>query len=231
MDKKVSISPQLKWYRANKPKAMEKTVSIVIPTYNRPQFLPSAIGAALSQTIECEVIVVNDGGDKPTDIPEEVRFFDRPHEGAAKATNFGIQQATGDLIFNLDDDDLLMPFAMEHLRNEIGDYDVIFSDLLLYPSMDRFPQGFTNYEDLIENNTMPGVLMTTREAALKVPFPDLATGWDRERNLQFCEAGLKIKHLPEFLYLYRDHSGQIQKTKAEEQTKNNEESKRKRQDG
>lgn len=200
--------------------------SIVIATYNRPELVLEAIASALNQTVPCEIVVVNDGGTPPP-IPQAVKlydvvkYFDRPHLGAAATWNFGYQQATGDFVFNLDDDDLLVENTIERLTEEIGDADVIFSDLLLYPSLAAFRQKFEGYEALCKNNTMPDPKLMRREVALKVPVPDLATGWDYERNLQMCEAGLKIKHLPEFLYLYRQHDGQIQKQKSLEQTENN----------
>jgi len=201
---------------------MAKKVSILIPTYNRPKLLPYAVNSALRQTIDCEVLVINDGGCELPKLPTKVRRYNfKKHHGAYYALNRGIWQATGDLIFNLDDDDLLPENAMERLRDEIEDNDVIFSDLMLFPSMIPFPQSFEDYEALLDNNTMPGVLMTTKEAAMKVPFPELSTGWDYERSLRFCEAGLKIKHLAETLYFYRQHPGQIQKRLAHEQTENN----------
>jgi len=187
-------------------------VSIIIATLpERKDFLEEAFESARNQTVPCEIIV-EDGTD-----------------GACVALNRAARRSSGDFIFNLDDDDILPEYAMERLKNEIGDSDVIFSDLLLYPSLKTFQQKFTGYDDLIQNNTLPGVLMTTRKAWQKVPFvEELNTGYDRERNLRFCEAGLKIKHLPEYLYYYRQHPNQTQKLFPKEQTLNNLESKRKR---
>lgn len=178
-------------------------VSIIIPTI-RPDFVKEAVESAENQTIPCEVIV-EDGKD-----------------GACIALNRGVRRSHGEYIFNLDDDDLLPEYAIERLLSEIKDNDVIFSDLLLYPSMIPFKQGFYGYDELLKNNTMPGVLMTTRKAWEKVPFvEEFNTGYDYERNLRFCGSGLKIKHLPEYLYYYRQHEGQTQKLLGEEQTKNN----------
>lgn len=196
-------------------------VSIIIPTYNRPELLREAVDSALSQTVPVEVIVVNDGGVKPNNLPKDVRFYDRPHKGAPDTANYAISKATGDFIFNLDDDDLLAENCIERLLEAIRGSDVAFCDLLLYPDMIPFPQKFDGYGALKLNNTMPDPKLMTREAAIKVPVPNMEVGWDYERNLRMCEAGLKIAHCPEFLYFYRQHSGQIQKTMADEQTKNN----------
>ena len=79
---------------------MTKTISIVIPTFNRADMLPKAIDCALNQTVPCEVIVSDHGsidhtaqvaaeyGDKITYIRREKDFG--PHfcwlEGVLHAT-------------------------------------------------------------------------------------------------------------------------------------------------
>lgn len=199
-------------------------VSIIIATYNRPEFLEEAIDSALSQSVKCEVLVANDGGFQKT-LPDRfanfARFYDLPHQGAPKTLNFLYGEATGNYIFNLDDDDLLAENTIERLLDTINGHDVAFCDLLLYPEMVPFRQEYNGYEALKLNNTMPDPRLMTKEMAIKVPVPDMEAGWDYERWLQICEVGGRIAHCPEFLYYYRQHPGQIQKTRPEEQTKNN----------
>lgn len=98
------------------------TVSAVIPTHNRPDYLASAIESVLSQTYPvCEVIVVDDGseGDETRlavesfndDRIQYIRF-ETPRGGCA-ARNTGIETSTGDLIAFLDDDDRWLPEKIE----------------------------------------------------------------------------------------------------------------------
>lgn len=91
----------------------EPIVSIIIPTYERPQFLWGAIETALGQSYEnIEVIIVDDGSTNPY-ADEIVPEFSKSvtcvrHEenkGLSAARNTGIENASGEYIAFLDDDD------------------------------------------------------------------------------------------------------------------------------
>jgi glycosyltransferase involved in cell wall biosynthesis len=87
-------------------------VSVVIPTYERPDHLRGAIETALGQTVDdLAVIVVDDASatDYATAIADE---YDRvrcvrhdENRGPAAARNTGIDAATGEYVAFLDDDD------------------------------------------------------------------------------------------------------------------------------
>ena len=92
-------------------------VSVVIPTRNRAQWLPRAVGSVLAQTwTDFELLLVDDQStdETPTVI---ARFGDgriRPfrHErntGQSKALNTGIERARGEYVAFLDDDDAWLP--------------------------------------------------------------------------------------------------------------------------
>lgn len=98
-----------------------RTVSVVIPTRNRPDVVLAAVRSALGQTAPpLEVIVVVDGPD-----PQTVARLEDLHEsslrivqhespqGAGAARNTGIFQARGSHIAFLDDDDLWRPGKLE----------------------------------------------------------------------------------------------------------------------
>ncbi|HHP7231512.1 MAG TPA: glycosyltransferase family 2 protein [Xenococcaceae cyanobacterium] len=91
----------------------EILLSIIIPTYNRPQLLPLAVNSALAQTItNFEVIVVDDCSPQPVSLPEHprLRIMRLPqNQGGAAARNIGTQAAKGRWITFLDDDDRLLP--------------------------------------------------------------------------------------------------------------------------
>ena len=88
-------------------------LSIIIPTYNRPQLLLRAVNSALAQTIEdFEVIVVDDCSSQPIDLPPNprLRIIRLPeNKGGSAARNIGTQAAKGHWINFLDDDDELLP--------------------------------------------------------------------------------------------------------------------------
>lgn len=98
-------------------------ISVVIPTYNRADLLPRAIGSVLNQTFDdFELIVVDDGStDHTHDVIQEfiradqrIRYFRRENSGSPAAPrNVGIEQATGRYIAFLDHDDEWLPTKLE----------------------------------------------------------------------------------------------------------------------
>lgn len=94
-------------------------ISIVIPTYNRPDHLERALESALRQTYEnIEIIVVDDGSELSLEVFEEkypsVRFLkNSTNRGACYSRNRGLEIAKGDYINFLDDDDELFPEKIE----------------------------------------------------------------------------------------------------------------------
>lgn len=92
-------------------------LSIIIPTYNRPQLLVRAVKSALAQTIEdFEVIVVDDCSSEPINLPEHPRLqiISLPeNQGGSAARNIDLKAARGHWINFLDDDDELLPHTAE----------------------------------------------------------------------------------------------------------------------
>lgn len=96
-------------------------VSVVIPTYRRPDLLFKCIGALSEQTLplaDFEIIVVSDGPDTITaqalsnwkDQPINLKYLPLPQKaGPAAARNYGWQNAEADLIAFTDDDTLPAP--------------------------------------------------------------------------------------------------------------------------
>ncbi|AZQ67607.1 glycosyltransferase [Silicimonas algicola] len=93
------------------------SVSIVVPTFNRPKLLPRAVRSALLACPEDgQVVVVDDHSVIPAisvlkDISDtRLRVITNGYEkGASGARNFGVFSAFGDAIFFLDDDDEMLP--------------------------------------------------------------------------------------------------------------------------
>ena len=98
---------------------MNPMVTVILPTYNRAEFLKESIQSVLSQTFtDFELIVVDDGSTDPT---EEVvrefsgfRYISFPqNRGVSKARNLGIELARGRYICFLDSDDLWVENKLE----------------------------------------------------------------------------------------------------------------------
>ncbi|QRY65800.1 glycosyltransferase (plasmid) [Ensifer sp. PDNC004] len=96
-------------------------VSIIVPTYNRAQFLPAAIDALLPQIAgDDEIVVVDDGStDETMDVlsryGDRISVLNQENAGKARALNAGLQQSTGQYVWIVDDDDIVCPTALSDL--------------------------------------------------------------------------------------------------------------------
>lgn len=113
-------------------------VSIIIPVYNKENYIEASLRSVLEQPFrDVEVIVINDGStDGSLNIAERiaaadsrVRIIDIPNGGVSNARNVGMTQARGEWIQFLDADDLLerdyLIQAMQVLKEHPA--DVLFS--------------------------------------------------------------------------------------------------------
>jgi len=95
-------------------------VSVILPTYNRCQWLPQAIESVLGQTYApLELIVVDDGStDGTPDLLKGysggIRVIRQANTGVSGARNAGIRAARGELIALLDSDDRWLPEKLAH---------------------------------------------------------------------------------------------------------------------
>ena len=90
-------------------------VSVIIPTYNRAEYVADAIRSVLTQDYHrVEIIVADDGSvDNTADIVSQfgdaVNYLSLPHRGQPAATrNAALQAANGEYIALLDSDDLFL---------------------------------------------------------------------------------------------------------------------------
>ena len=109
----------------------EESVSIVIPTRDRPDDLRECLLGVLAQVSSrrAEVVVVDnnpDSGLTPPVVREfpTVRLIDEPRRGAAYARNRGLLAARGTLIVCIDDDVLVPEGWLEGLLAPLADQSV-----------------------------------------------------------------------------------------------------------
>ena len=94
-------------------------VSVLIPTYNRAEFLSEAIESLLTQTrVPDEIIVVDDGSTDDTErvlaqYAGRIQVLRQANQGNAAARNAAFRASSGDLIAFLDLDDTLAPTSIQ----------------------------------------------------------------------------------------------------------------------
>lgn len=200
------------------------TISCIIPTHNRNEFLAEAIGSVLKQTVQpLEIIIVNNG-DNPVSLPDGlagkvVVYNIIPNAGASQARNFGAALAKGDYLAFLDDDDLWNEKYLENIFEAIkkGAQCVISR---LDKLIDGKISSFKNTDKILTIGNIlvvnPGVtgsnIVVNKDIFNKVGGFDvkLPTSEDKALLLELLKAKIPITTLPNNQAIRRMHGkGQL----------------------
>ena len=107
-----------------------KLISVIIPIYNRAEYLDKCIGSVLEQKdVNTEVILVDDGStdasaqicDKYATEHDNITAIHNTNHGVGHARNCGLDTARGDYIFFLDSDDCIAPDGLISLKKALED--------------------------------------------------------------------------------------------------------------
>jgi glycosyltransferase involved in cell wall biosynthesis len=110
-------------------------VSVIIPTYNRPELLSRALLSVLVQTFQDFEIIVVDDGDKESAESMVLGFSDNriyyiknnpSKQGGGATRNRGIKEARGEFTAFLDDDDEWIP---QKLNVQMAQFASVGSDV------------------------------------------------------------------------------------------------------
>lgn len=126
------------------------SISIIIPTKDRPDFLRASVASALSALpVDAEILVIDDNGSLPAINTLKDTHHDRLKilvnngtMGPSGARNFGVSKAKKKVLLFLDDDDLLRPGYAEYVAQLAQSARYGFS------AIDRFkesPQKLTKF--------------------------------------------------------------------------------------
>lgn len=112
---------------------LKPKVTIYIPAYNVSEYIEECVDSALTQTYpNYEISIHNDGSTDDTYELLKSKYGNNPkvvlttdvNKGIGKATNRAISSGNGELILQLDSDDIIEPNTLEVLVNAIGNTNV-----------------------------------------------------------------------------------------------------------
>lgn len=113
-------------------------VSVIMPVYNTGAYLDEAIQSVVDQELkDWELIVINDGSTDDSLAKLEVWTTDRrillisqTNQGPSAARNKGLKHATGQYVYFLDSDDLILPKTLSTCYSRCEDHglDFVFFD-------------------------------------------------------------------------------------------------------
>lgn len=136
---------------------MNKTLTIIIPTYNMEKYLQKCLDSLLisDENMEyLEVLVVNDGSkDSSSQIaheyeekyPQTFRVIDKENGNYGSCINRGLKEATGKYVKVLDADDSYVASALDEFVNYLKnqDVDLVFNDLVIVDEHDTITESYT----------------------------------------------------------------------------------------
>lgn len=209
-------------------------VSVIIPAFNRIDFIHETVGSVLEQDYsEIELIVVDDGSTDGTyealqryAIEGKITLLsheNRANRGQSASINVGLKQAKGDFVAILDSDDL---FAVGKLTRQVEFLNAHPDVGLVYGSGFAIDAaGNRLYQIHGESHTEPNdpnlVLLdcyfllpqnslVRRSVYEKVGFfaEDLRAAQDHDMLIRMAEV-TKFAYIPDLVFYYRRHGDSI----------------------
>ena len=136
---------------------MDSKLSVIIPLYNGKKYIEKIVVQLLNIKSSVEIIIVDDGStdggynfckDIFSSYPM-VHVYQKKNGGIASARNYGLNQATGDYILFVDQDDEINPNAVNKI---LGDIYLNKTEIYFWSTSFKFPSGITQPCDLVFRN-------------------------------------------------------------------------------
>jgi glycosyltransferase involved in cell wall biosynthesis len=213
-------------------------VSVIIPLYNRIDYIDETIESVLTQCYDLiELIVVDDGStdgsfELVSNLATKHDFSVYSHEsrenkGQSAALNLGLSKATGEFISILDSDDL---FAIGKITKQVKFFqnnpniDIVYGMGQGIDSKGRYLYDIHNKDHLEENDPnlvlldcyflLPQNSLVRRTSYQNVGFfnESYRSAQDHDMLIRLCEVS-NVSFIPELMFYYRKHTASISSTK------------------
>jgi len=211
----------------------QKKVSVIIPAYNRENYIARTIDSVLNQTYDnIELIVVNDGStDRTKEILKSYKnkiilleHTNGVNKGQSASINLGLKECTGEYISILDSDDYWhmdkLQSQVEYIINHHDDVGLVYSN---GEAVDRNEQyiydiyGINHKEDNNPSNVLldcyyyvPTNSLFKKALLKQTGYFDenLRSAQDHDMAIKLSEC-TNIAYLDKKLFFYRRHSQSI----------------------
>lgn len=208
---------------------VQPKISIIMPTYNRSDYICEAIESALGQTYDnIELIVIDDGSTDGTrkqlekySSDRRFKYMRQENQGQSIARNKGLKMAEGEFIAFLDSDNIWLPGKLERqveIMNKNQSFDIFYGDGILIDekgaevsreNMSRYSGNITRH--LIKDNCVSMNTTLTRKKCfdeLGGMSEEVRAGDDYELWLRLSTK-FKFYYTPEYFVRYRVMDDQI----------------------
>ena len=206
-------------------KTEKPLISVVIPTYNRPELLKKAIQSVINQTYKnFEIIIVDDSSIKNNE--KIIKNFNKKNiiyiknktrKGGGHSRNIGIKKAKGEYIAFLDDDDEWIP---EKLEKQLKAYNTPKLGIVVCYSLDKRydrvriskPPENVDHKYLLKsfNLSSTSTYMIKKDVLEKVGYFDTKLPSAQEYDLALrITKDYTVKTVPEILMIQHASKNQI----------------------
>ncbi len=167
---------------------MSATVSVIVPTYQRRDYLLRAVASILAQTYErFELIVVDDGSTDGTDqalrdLDRRLRYHWQENRGPAAARNAGIAMARGEIVAFLDSDNRWRPHHLALLTDALARFPqaVLATSCPSFQIAGRTPAARAELVDALPSLLLRNVVGYTSCTAIRADALRAAGGFDEQ---------------------------------------------------
>lgn len=209
-------------------------VDVLIPTYNREQYIEECLDSILNQTYkDINIIIYDDGStDRTKQIIENYQKTNSniqyirgvENKGVSFARNILLENSSGDYIAWQDSDDISNPYRIEKSLNYIQHtkVDILFTDMIFYADGASYRRSktlskvniykYTNRKGLVNNMNFATAFFNSKLKNYKFDEELL-----RKEDVKWISSLIKNKvrfgYLESPLYYCRRHSGRLTYTK------------------
>ncbi len=198
-------------------------ISIITPSYNQAQFLDQTIRSVVGQRQQIHEYFVLDGGSKDGSVDIIQKYADRidwwvseKDKGQSDAIHRGFVRATGDILYWLNSDDVLLPGTLAKVRQAFAanpHWDVLTGYSLHIDAQSRITGAFRMGLESLWMATHGTLHVCQQTCFFKRSLYEKVGGlnldlhcvMDTDLWTRMLKAGAVWGHIPDYLACFRIH--------------------------